>query len=121
MSPKMLMFVSFVFFIGSLCCLIIEGGYFGETELGLANALTGYNITQVSGAGIWSIPKLAWGFMTHGLPKMIFWDYNFFQGGYFIIRLFLIMTLSVGVVWGVTQTFLGVAQGILSRFIGTGA
>jgi hypothetical protein len=111
------MFVAFVFFIGTLCCLVIEGSYIGTGELDLANSLTGYNIIQVSGAGIWSIPKLAWGFMTHGLPKLIFWDFNFFQGGYFIVRLFLIMTLSVGVVWGVIQTFLPVAQGILSRFI----
>lgn len=118
MSPKMIMFVCFVFLIGTLCCLIIEGTYFGSTELGIVNALTGYNTIQVSGAGIWSIPKLAWGFMTSGLPKIIFWDYNFFQGGYWIIRLFLIMTLSVGIVWGVIQTFLPVAQGILSRFMG---
>ncbi len=118
MNPKLLMFVSFVFFIGNLCCLFIEGDYIGTGELGLANALTGYNVLQVSGAGIWSIPKLAWGFMTHGLPKLLSWDYNFFQGGYFIIRLFLIMTLSVGIVWGVIQTFLGVAQGVLGRFMG---
>ena len=117
MSPKLIMFVAFVFFIGTMCCLVIEGSYIGTGELDLANSLTGYNIIQVSGAGIWSIPKLAWGFMTQGLPKLIFWDFNFFQGGYFIVRLFLIMTLSVGVVWGVIQTFLPVAQGILSRFI----
>jgi hypothetical protein len=118
MSPKLIMFVSFVFFVGTLCCLIIEGSYFGAGELNIVNSLTGFNIIQVSGAGIWSIPKLAWGFMTVGLPKLISWDYNFFQGGYFIVRLFLIMTLSVGIVWGVIQTFLGVAQGILSRFTG---
>jgi hypothetical protein len=112
------MTVTFVFFIGTLCCLVIEGTYFGAQELSIVNALTGYNIAQVSGAGIWAIPKLAWGFMTTGLPKIMFWDYNFFQGGYWIFRLFLIMTLSVGIVWGVIQTFLPVAQGILSRFMG---
>jgi len=117
MSPKLLMFVVFVFFIGSLCCLFIEGDYIGTDELGLANALTGYDVIEVSGAGIWQIPKLIWGFMTHGLPKLLLWDYNFFQGGYFIIRLFYIMTLSVGLVWGVIQTFIGVAQGILARFV----
>jgi hypothetical protein len=118
MNPKLIMFVSFVFFVGTLCCLIIEGNYFGSGELSIVNALTGFNIIQVSGAGVWSIPKLAWGFLTVGIPKIIFWDYNFFQGGYFIIRLFLIMTLSVGVVWGLIQTFLSVAQGVLSRFMG---
>jgi hypothetical protein len=118
MNPKLLMFVSFVFFIGTLSCLIIEGGYFGEGEISIANSLTGYNIIQISGAGVWSIAKIGWGFVTHGIPKLIFWDFNYFQGGYWIVRMFLIMTLSVGIVWGIIQTFLPVAQGILSRFIG---
>ena len=118
MNPKLLMFVSFVFLIGTFCCLVIEGGWFGEGEVGIINSLTGYNIIQVSGAGVWAIPKLAWGFLSNGLPKMILWDYNFFQGGYFFFRIVLIMTLSVGVVWGVIQTFLPVAQGILGRFMG---
>jgi hypothetical protein len=118
MSPKFIMFVSFVFLIGSLACLIIEGVWFGDRELDIVNSLTGYNIIQVSGAGVWAIPKLAWGFLTNGLPKLILWDYNFFQGGYFFLRIVLIMTLSVGVVWGIIQTFLPVVQGILSRFMG---
>jgi hypothetical protein len=118
MNPKLIMFVSFVFLIGTIACLVIEGGWFGESELSIANSLTGYNTIQVSGAGVWSIPKLAWGFMIHGLPKLLLWDYNFFQGGYFFVRIILIMTLSVGLVWGVIQTFLPVAQGILSRFMG---
>jgi len=120
MNPKLIMFVSFVFLIGTFTCLIIEGAYFGTEELDIVNSLTGFNIIQVSGAGVWTIPKLAYGFMTTGLPKLIFWDYNFFHGAYFFFRLLLIMTLSMGVVWGVIQTFLPVAQGILSRFMGGG-
>lgn len=119
LTTKQIMFIGFVFFIGTLCCLIIEGTYFGEAEMGVLNALTGYNVIEVSGAGIWAIPKLGWGFMIHGLPKLIMWDYSFFQGGYAIIRILLMATLSLGVVWGVTMAFIGVAQGILSRFTGT--
>jgi len=118
LSTKQLMFVSFVWLIGTLCCLILEGIYFGTRELDIVNALTGFNILQVSGAGSWFIPKLAWGFMIHGLPKLIFWDYSYFQGGYFIIRLFFIMTLSVGVVYGITMVFVPVVQGIISQFTG---
>jgi len=112
------MYISFAFFIGTLSCLIIEGAYFGAADLDILNALTGYNIIQVSGAGVWSIPKLGWGFMIHGLPKLIFWDFSFFQGGWLIIRLLLIATLSVGLVWGVTMAFVGFGQGLLSRFMG---
>lgn len=117
MSTKQIMFISFVFFIGTLCCLIGDGIYLGQDQLDIANALTGYNITQVQTAGLWSIPKLGWGFVTHGLPKMVFWDYSFFTGGWFIIRMLLIVTLSAGVIWGVTITFLGAAQGVLSKFL----
>ena len=113
MSPKLMMFATFVFFIGSLLCLFIEGGYIDSPELSLANSLTGYNIVDVSGAGTWSFAKLATGFLTTGIPKLIMWDYNFFQGGYFIIRLFLIMTISVMIVWMVIQVFITVAQGII--------
>lgn len=118
MSTKQIMFVSFVFFIGTICCLIGDGIFLGQDQLDIANALTGYNITQVQTAGLWSIPKLGWGFVTHGLPKMLMWDYSFLNnGGYFIIRMLLIFTLSVGVIWGVTTTFIGAAQGLLSKFL----
>ena len=120
MNPKQLMFVTYGFFIGAFCCLIIEGFYFNNWLLGIVNSLTGFNIIQISGAGIWTIPKLAWGFVTHGLPMLLFWDFSFFQGGWIFFRILLIMTLSVGLIWGVIQTFLPVAQGILSRFIGGG-
>lgn len=118
LSTKQLMFVSFVFFVGNFICLIFEGIYWGTTEVNIISDLTGYNTIQVAGAGVWGIPKLGLGFMMNGLPKLIMWDYSFLQGGYFIARILLIVTLSVGVVWGVTVTFLGVAQGILGRFIG---
>ena len=118
MSPKLMMFASFVFLIGSLCCLFIEGGYIGTDEVSLANALTGYEVVEVSSGGTWSFAKIAWGFLTHGVPKLIMWDYNFFQGGYFIFRLFFIMTLSVMVVWMVIQIFVTAAQGIIGMIRG---
>lgn len=112
MSPKILMFVSFVFFIGSLCCLFIEGHYLGSEQLDLANSLTEYNVVEVSSGGIWSFAQIGSGLIA-AIPKMIMWDYNFFTGGYVIFRLFFIMTLSVGVVWGVIQVFITVAQGVI--------
>lgn len=112
------MFISFVFLIGTLACLILEGTYFGQREFDILNSLTGYTIVQVSGAGLWSIPKLGVGFMLHGLPKLILWDFSFFTGGWFLFRVVLIATLSVGVVWGVITMFISFGQGILSQFMG---
>lgn len=118
MSPKQIMFISYSFFIAAFCCLIIEGFYYNDWFLGIVNSLTGYNIIQVSGAGLWTIPKLAWGFLVHGVPMLLSWDFSYFHGGWIFFRIALIMTLSVGLVWGLIQTFLPVAQGILSRFTG---
>ncbi len=113
MSPKLMMFASFVFLIGTLCCLFIEGEYFGTDEVSLANAMTGYEVVEVSSGGTWSFAKSAGDFLIHGIPKIISWDYNFFEGGFFIFRIFFIMTLSVMVVWMIIQIFMTVAQGII--------
>lgn len=118
LSTKQLMFASFVFMVGTLSCLIIEGAYYGQGDLDIINALTGYNVIQMSGAGIWAIPKLGLGFMTTGLPKLLLWDFSFFEGGWFIFRLFLIGTLSLALVWGVTMALISFGQGILNQFIG---
>lgn len=115
MSTKMMMFFAGCFFIGTFLCLILEGSGFGQQDIDVFNALTGYNVLQISGTGIWAIPKLAFGFITHGLPKLIMWDYSFFYGGYSIFRIALIAILSVGFLWGITQAFIGIAQGMLSR------
>ena len=118
LSPKQIMYISYAFFIASFCCLIIEGFYYNSWFVGIVNSLTGFNIVQISSAGMWAFPKVAWGFITHGIPLLISWDFSFFSGGWIFWRFLFIMTLSVGVVWGFIQTFLPVAQGILSRFTG---
>ena len=61
LSTKQIMFISYSFFIAAFCCLIIEGFYYNDWFLGIVNSLTGYNIITVSGAGLWTIAKLAGG------------------------------------------------------------
>jgi hypothetical protein len=113
MSPKLLMFATFVFFVGSLLCCFIEGNYIGSDQTNLANSLTNYHIIEINSSGSWTFASTASGFFIKGIPKLILWDYNYFQGGYFIVRLFLIMTISVMVVWGVIQVCITIAQGII--------
>jgi hypothetical protein len=117
MNPKILMFVAFVFFIGSLCCLFIEGDFIGTDQISLANSLTGYDVVEISGGGVWSFAKIGTALLS-AIPKMIMWDYNFFTGGYFVFRLLFIMVLSTGVVWGIIQIFVTVAQGIIGLIRG---
>lgn len=113
MSPRWISGMSFIFIVGSMLSLLLEGAYIGDTEISVLNALTGYSVIEAG--GLLAIPKLAGGFFTVGLPKLLLWDYAFFSGGFAWVRL-LFMPLSIAVVWGIIQVFIAVAQGLLSRF-----
>jgi hypothetical protein len=111
-----MMGLAFVFIVGTLMCLFIEGSYIGAEEVELMNQLTGYNTLQLTGTSLWEIPKLAVGFFTHGLPKMIMWDYSFFDGGWGIVKWIFCYPISCGVVYGIGVLFKDVLTGILGAF-----
>ena len=115
MSVRWIAGLSFVWVLGTIVSLIIEGAWLGAEELNLMNSLTGYSVVEMG--GITGIPKMAIGFFTHGLPKLISWDYAFFTGDLFILRIIMAVTFSGAVIWGLIQVFTPVMQGILSRFI----
>lgn len=108
MSVKMIMYFAWAWVICTLVCLFIEGGYFGDTEINIINQLTGYNTLELG--GIWGIPRIIIGFFTHGFPKLITWDYSFFEGTWALIRIILIAVLSVGAIWGLVQLFIPIFQ-----------
>jgi len=95
--------------------LLIEGAFMRTEDINIINQLTGYSALEAG--GIMAIPKLGWGFMTHGLPKILLWDYAFLEGAGFEILRWILMPLSIAVVWGIVQTFIGIAQGLLGRFL----
>jgi hypothetical protein len=84
-------------------------------HLDIMNELTGISISKVGSFG--GIISMAFGFFTHGLPKLMSWDYAFFTGSFSIIR-WCMIPLSVVVVWGLIQLFLPMLQGLITRFRG---
>jgi hypothetical protein len=76
-GSKLIMTCYFIFMVGNILCMIIEGSYFTADDVDLIIALTGFSVLEVAGAGVLAIPKLAGGFFTHGLPPMLMWDYSF--------------------------------------------
>ena len=99
LSPKIVMFLGFCLIMMSLVCAFLEGGnVIGQTDVDMVNEWTGYNVIQ---DGNVNLIVLAGGFFIHGLPKMILWEYSFFNGGLVIIRIILILVFSGGVLWGV--------------------
>lgn len=115
MSVRWIAGLSFVWILGTLVSLIIEGAWLGTEDLSIINSMTGYSVIEMG--GIMGIPKMAIGFFTHGLPKIISWDYAFFTGRLFILRVIMTISFSGAVIWGLIQVFLPTLQGIVSRFI----
>ena len=110
MSGKMLMFFAFIYFTASFICLSIEGEYYNDQDVTIVNQLTGVSFIQAQDAGAWAIPKMAVGFFTTGLPKLILWNYPFLTGGYEIVKWLLLYPLTVGLLWGIVSGFFTILQ-----------
>ena len=115
MHPKMVMFFTFCFVTATLMCLFIEGSFIGDEEVIVMNALTGISMLEVSGSGLWTVPKLIGGFFTVGVPHLIMWDYSFLEGDWEIFKWFVLYPLSAGFVWGIAVVFIQVISGFFSR------
>jgi hypothetical protein len=106
------MYLAFCLLVGNFLCLILDASSFGSTDLNLMNYLLNYSSTQTSN-GIPVITASVF-FFTHGLPKMLLWDFSFLSGGLQIVRWFL-MILSIGAVWAIAQDFRGTVTSIFGR------
>lgn len=120
MGPKYISFCYFAFVCGHILSMTLEAAWFTSGDVDWLNSLVGYNVVELSAAGVWAIPKALTGFFLTGVPRMITWDYSFFYGNWELFRIILMGAISVGAVWGLTVTFasfmFGVAQKILGWF-----
>lgn len=102
MHNKFIMFLACMLLVGNMACLVADGAWLGAEDLNLMQYLTGYSTTEtMSWTAVIMVPVA---FFTHGLPKLIFWDFSFFSGELAIIRWFLFI-VSIGAVWAVAQEF----------------
>jgi len=115
MSEKFIIFITFIFIMGTFLSLIMEGAYFSSEEAGIINNLTGFSIMEIERMGILTIPKLALGFLMNGLPKVIMWDYSFLEGEWMIIKWILLYPISASVVYGIIKLFIPAVTGIFRR------
>jgi hypothetical protein len=113
MRPQLIMYLAFCLLTGNLLCLMMDGAWIGAEDVNLMGYLTGMsNLQTASWTVIFTVPI---GFFTHGLPRMLLWDFSFFYGSWELIR-WLMMAISIGVLWGVAQTFFSsIQQGIFGR------
>lgn len=118
LNPKLLMFAYFAFICGHIICLMLEGDWLAGNDENVINSLLGFDLTELSSSGLMAIPKASIGFFTHGVPKLILWDYSFFYGSFAIFRFTLCFAISIGVVWGVVTLSVNFAFGLASRVLG---
>lgn len=112
---KLLMACYFLFIIGTIFCLMGEGGWFGTEEVSFINQMTGYSTIQIQEAGGWGFALQALGFITYGIPKMITWNYWFFDDSYAaLFKWTFLYAISAGVLWSIVQVFAPVMQGVLT-------
>lgn len=113
MRPQLVMFCFGVFIIGTMLSAIISGRWLIDSEVGLLNALTSFNVAEMQGGGGWALPKQL-GAYWNALVTMLSWNYPYLDndwGGVFKIFLYII---SVGVVIGFIQMVTIALSGIIS-------
>jgi len=116
MSSKMMMTFLWLYISFTFISLAIEGNYYSAEDVTLANQLTGYTSVQVQQAGILAIPLQGYGFLVHGLPKIMTWDYPFLMGpigGMF--RILFIVIFNGAIVYGFRAEIGTAFQGIFAK------
>jgi len=93
-------------FVGQITSMIIDGQLYGAAAgpfINTINNLLGFN---VSTGGGWATIQMGVGFLTDGVGKLFFWNYQYLEGGLFLVRIFLFILTIVGL-YGLWQGLRG--------------
>ncbi|MDD5338172.1 MAG: hypothetical protein PHG35_02005 [Dehalococcoidales bacterium] len=115
MSPKRMDFMAICWFVSVAICLVIEGTYWGAH--GTTNIINNLIPITWFNIGTTPIPCFNPSFF-YGVFQLLTWDYSFYQGGWWVLRVFWALATSPGAVWGMGSTFAFVFGSLLSRSIG---
>ena len=76
------------------------------------NAITGFTANAYSdsvigniGTTIVNIVGGTIGFLTYGLPRLLWWDYSFLDGGFLLLKWMLLYPINAGTVLGIILIF----------------
>lgn len=94
----------------------VTGAKVMTTNMGAIDTFVGYSVGSAQGATGSIRVIIASGLaILRNIPRMLAWDYPWFQGQAAILRIPL-FALSAGFVWALAMGFLQLAQGILRLF-----
>lgn len=116
MSAKLLMAVAAIFILGQLLSCLASGVWPGNDERNIWTTLASFNVMSVQSGGVWTAPKTPATYY-NAVVTMLKWGYPFLDTDIYpwvlVIKIPL-WVISIGVVWGIIQLFVGVIQGLVS-------
>ncbi|MDD4985951.1 MAG: hypothetical protein PHQ43_09200 [Dehalococcoidales bacterium] len=116
MSVRWIMGLGFIWILGMILCQTLEGAFFSATDADVLNAMGSFR--NVEAGGLTAIPLLTTNWFD-GFVQVITWDYSFLEGGFGLVKIFM-YGISLGVIWGIIQTFAPAATGILGNLLRLG-
>jgi hypothetical protein len=113
MTTKHINFLTTIWFISVLICIIMEGTYFSSSEQSILNHLRLFKDFHFG--TLFSIPVFNLGFV-QGIYDILTWRYSFYSDEYVVLRWFWTAVLSPGAVYGLVTMFIGVWSQLVSLF-----
>ncbi len=113
MSTKFVNFLTTIWFVSVLICLVMEGTYFGAAEGSILDNLRLFTRKDIG--DLFSVPVFNLNFV-QGLFDILTWRYSFYTGEYQVLRWFWTAVLTPGAVWGIGTVFVYVWSQLVSLF-----
>lgn len=115
MSPKWIMACMAIFILGTLLSCLASGVWLVNGETDVINALASFNTMSVQAGGVWNAPKTL-GTYWDAIVTAMFWDYPYLSSAWAIFVKMPLWLITVGVIWGVIQTFASIISGLVQLF-----
>lgn len=113
MRPHYVIFLGFLFAVGTLISLTFGGNWLSGTEVDITNSMTVFRDANIAGYWTMTLPNID--FFFTGLKSLMMMDFGFFQGPLQIVQLFFLLTISLGAMWGLYIVVISVVQSALGR------
>lgn len=86
-------------------------------DMGVLNYALGFSIIRVGvPGGLASVAMIPYNFLTRTVPRLVLWDFSFFQGDLLIVR-YALATVSIGFIIYISFMAVGTIIGVLNRVI----
>jgi len=114
MRTQQIMFMGWIFAIGTIVSLTFGGAWLGTSEVTVANALTVFKQVNILGAWSITVPNIT--FFLVGAKSLMTMDFAFFSGEWgLLIQWVLWMVLGAAFLWGIFIVVIGTIQGLFRR------